>query len=101
MAQVPRASLPGFTLADHTYNGLTDDHRNCEAKAQQATVNGTKVIVVSWPDGSKLQIANTSPAYPLRADFKRHLPGRRVYSQYNVAFNVTAPPNAIDTPPGS
>jgi hypothetical protein len=24
-----------------------------------------------------------------------------VYSEYNVPFNVTAPPNAIDTPPGS
>ena len=101
VAQVPAGAIPGFTLADHTYDGLTDDHRYCEAKAQQATVNGKKVMVVSWPDGSKLQIANTGPAYPLRADFKGHLPAHAVYSEYNVPFNVTAPTNAIDTPPGS
>jgi len=35
------------------------------------------------------------------ADFKGNLPNRMVYSEYNVAFDVTAPPNAIDTPPGS
>ena len=93
--------MPGFTLADHRYDGLTDDHRYCEAKAQQATVNGKKVVVVSWPDGSKLQIANTGPAYPRRADFKGHLLGWMAYSEYNVPFDVTAPPNAIDTPPGS
>ena len=101
MLSSPARAFTGHTLADHRYDGLTDDHRYCEAKAQQATVHGKKVIVVSWPDGSKLQIANTGPAYPLRADFKGHLPGRVVYSDYNVAFNVTAPPNAIDPPPGS
>jgi len=97
----PAGAFPGFTLADHRYDGLTDDRRYCEAKAQQATVNGKKVMVVSWPDGSKLQIANTGPAYPLRADFKGHPADWMVYSEYNVAFNVTAPPDAIDTPPGS
>jgi hypothetical protein len=61
-------------------------------------VNGKKVVVVSWPDGSKVQIANTGPAYPLRVDFKGHLPVRMVYSEYNVPFNVTAPPNAIAAP---
>ena len=97
----PAQVFPGFTLADHTYDGLTDDHRYSEAKAQQATVNGKKVVVVSWPDGSKLQIANTGPAYPLRADFKGNLPVRMVYSEYNVPFDVTTPSNAIDAPPGS
>jgi len=96
----PAGAFPGSTLADHRYDGLTDDHRYCEAKAQQATVNGQKVMVVSWPDGSKLQIANTGPAYPLRADFKVHHRWE-VYSEYNVPFNVTAPPNAIDAPKGS
>jgi hypothetical protein len=98
----PAGAFPGITLADHRYDGLTDDHRYCDAKAQQATVNGKKVMVVSWPDGSKLQIANTGPAYPLRAEFKRrNNPVREVYSEYNVPFNVTAPPNAIDAPKGS
>ena len=63
-------------------------------------MNGKKVMVVSWPDGSKLQIANTGPAYPLRADFKVHHRWE-VYSEYNVPFNVTAPPNAIVASKGS
>jgi hypothetical protein len=94
----PAGAFPGFTLADHRYDGLTDDHRYRKAKAQQVTVNGKKVMVVSWPDGSKLQIANTGPAYPLRADFKGHLPVRRVYSEYNVPF--TSPQHLTpSTPP--
>ena len=97
----PAGAFPGITLADHRYDGLTEDHRYCDAKAQQATVNGKKVMVVSWPDGSKLQIANTGPAYPLRADFTRPDPDWMVYSEYNVPFKVTAPPNAIDAPKGS
>ena len=97
----PAGAFPGFTLADHRYDGLTEDHRYCDAKAQQATVNGKKVMVVSWPDGSKLQIANTGPAYPLRADFSGRPPDWMVYSEYNVPLNVTAPPNAIVAPKGS
>ena len=71
----PAGAIPGFTLADHTYDGLTDDHRYSEAKAHQATVNGRKVMVVSWPDGSKLQIANTGPALPAPRGLQRALPG--------------------------
>jgi hypothetical protein len=71
------------------------------AKVQQATVNGRKVVVVSWPDGSKLYVANTGPAYPLRAKFKGGYPAWVVFSEYNVPFDVTAPSNAIDAPPGS
>jgi WD40 repeat protein len=95
----PAQVFMGFTLAE--YNPLIENRGPLEPKVQQATVNGQKVVVVSWPDGSKLQVANTGPAYPLRADFKRDLPVRMVFSEYNVPFNVTAPPNAIDAPPGS
>jgi hypothetical protein len=66
------------------------------AKVQQATVNGKKVVVLSWPDGSWFQIANTGPAYPLRAKFKGGYPAWVVFSEYNVPFDVTAPSNAID-----
>jgi hypothetical protein len=97
----------GDTIAEYArYNPLTDNatlrhHGALEPKVQQATVNGKKVVVVSWLDGSKLQVANTGPAYPLRVDFKGHLPSRMVYSEYNVPFNVTAPRDAIVAPPGS
>jgi hypothetical protein len=98
----PAQVFPGFTLADYAqYNPLIGNHGPRGAKVQQATVNGKKVVVVSWPDGSKVQVANTGPAYPLRADFKGHLPVRMVFSEYNVPFDITAPSNAIDAPPGS
>ena len=62
----------------------------------ELTVNGKKVVVLSWPDGSKFQVANTGPAYPLRAKFKGGYPAWVVFSEYNVPFDVTAPSNAID-----
>jgi hypothetical protein len=55
------------------------------------------VVVVSWPDGSKVQVANTGPAYPLRAVLKGYSDLiRMVFSEYNVPFDVAAPSNAID-----
>jgi WD40 repeat protein len=98
----PAHAFPGFTLADYAQdNPLIGDHGALEPKVQQATVNGKKVVVVSWRNGSKLQVANTGPAYPLREDFKGQYPVRMVFSEYNVPFDVTAPSNAIDAPPGS
>jgi WD40 repeat protein len=95
----PTGAIPGFTLADHRYDGLTEDHRYREAKAQQATVNGTKVMVVSWPDGSKLQIANTGPAYPLRADFKGT--SRTGRCTASTTSRLTSPRHLTpSTPPG-
>ena len=41
-------------------------------------------MVVSWPNGWKLHVANTGPAYPLRAEFKGGYPVRMVFSEYNV-----------------
>jgi hypothetical protein len=71
-----------------------------EPKVQQATVHGQKVVVVSWRNGSKVYVAGTGPAYPLREDFKGNYPVWMVFSEYNVPFDVTAPRNAIDAPKG-
>jgi hypothetical protein len=99
----PAQVFYGQTLADYAqYNSLIGDHGALEPKVQQATVNGKKVVVVRWRDGSKLQVTNTGPAYPLRADFKEHIDPavRMVFSEYNVPFDITAPRDAIDAPPG-
>ena len=54
-------------------------------------------MVVSWRNGSKLYVADTGPAYPLRADFKgQHYPVRMVFSEYDVPLDIAAPSNAID-----
>ena len=59
-------------------------------------MNGRKVVVVSWRNGSKLYVANTGPAYPLREEFKGNNPVRVVFSEYNVPLDIAAPSNAID-----
>ena len=88
----PAQAFKEFTLGEYAPFG----YRPHGAKVQQATVNGKKVVVLSWPDGSWFQVANTGPAYPLRAKFKGGYPAWVVFSEYNVPFDVTAPSNAID-----
>jgi hypothetical protein len=67
-----------------------------EGAARQATLNGQKVVVVTYPDGSELYVANTGPAYPLRLDIPGPAGGRRDFSQYGKDFNITAPKGALD-----
>ena len=54
-------------------------------------------MVVSWRDGSKLHVANTGPAYPLRMEFKKGSnAGLYELSEYGAPLHITAPNNAID-----
>jgi hypothetical protein len=91
----PSQPLKQFTLAQYA-STLFSGYDPLEPKVQQATVNGRKVVVVSWRNGWKLHVANTGPAYPLRAEFKGGYPVRMVFSEYNVPFDIAAPSNAID-----
>ncbi len=84
-----------FTLAQWASNPFSG-YGPLEPKVQQATVNGRKVVVVNWRNGSKLDVANTGPPYPLREDFKGNYPVRVVFSEYNVPVDIAAPSNAID-----
>jgi hypothetical protein len=54
---------------------------------------GHKVVVVTYPDGSRLYVANAGTAYPLRLDDTGAV-GSRTFSQYGAAFHITAPPRA-------
>jgi hypothetical protein len=58
-----------------------------------ATLAGHKVVVVTYPDGSKLYVANTGPAYPLRFTDTGAV-GSREFSEYGAAIHITAPPSA-------
>jgi len=51
--------------------------------------------VATYPDGSRLYVASTGPAYPLRLDAAGSVGGRRDFSQYGAAFHITAPPNPM------
>lgn len=64
------------------------------ATVTQARLDGRLVVVVTYPDGSKLYVANTGPAYPVRFDVTGNGGGRRNFSQYAAQFHVTAPENA-------
>lgn len=61
------------------------------ATVAQARLDGRLVAVVTYPDGSKLYVANTGPAYPVRFDVTGNGGGRRDFSQYAAQFHVTAP----------
>lgn len=65
-----------------------------DATVAQATLGGRPVVVVTYSDGSKLYVANTGPAYPVRFDATGNGGGRRDFSQYGAQFHVTAPKNS-------
>lgn len=65
-----------------------------DATLTQAMLDGRRVVVVTYPDGSKLYVANTGPAYPVRLDVTGNGGGRRDFSQYGTQFHITAPKNA-------
>ena len=90
----PSQAFEEFTIAQWaSFSG----NGPLEPKVQQATVNGRKVVVVNWRNGSKLYVANTGPAYPLREEFNGNYPVQMVFSEYNVPLDiVAAPSNAID-----
>jgi len=93
--KVPTQGFTGFTIAEFA-SALTTYFGPVEPKVRQATLNGRKVVVVSWRNGSKLHIANTGPAYPFRAEFKGQHPGLIEFSEYGAPLHITAPSNAID-----
>jgi hypothetical protein len=64
------------------------------ATLAQAMLDGRRVVVVTYSDGSKLYVANTGPAYPVRFDVSGNGGGRRDFSQYGTQFHITAPANA-------
>lgn len=64
------------------------------ATLAQATLDSRLVVVVTYPDGSKLYVANTGPAYPVRFNVTGNGGGQRDFSQYGTKFHITAPKNA-------
>jgi hypothetical protein len=75
---------------------LTGNESPVDPAVAQATLDGKRVVVVSQHDGSKLYVANTGVAYPLRADFKGRPGGRIDFTQYGADFRITAPENPVD-----
>ncbi len=93
------SDLTGFTLADLA-SQLTAYRGPLEPKVSQATLDGKQVVVVSWQDGSKLYVANTGPAYPLRGYLKGPQGGQIDFTEYGAHFQITAPTNVINVSEG-
>lgn len=86
--------LTPFSLATFA-SELTAKEFTHGGTVTQSTLAGQKAVAVTYPDGSKLYVANTGTAYPLRFDATGSVGGRRDFSEYGTAFHITAPPNPM------
>ena len=90
------AVLPGYGFSTSDFGtALVTFFSPAKRTVRQATVHGSKVVIVSYQDGSKLSVANTGPAYPQRWDDKGPGAGWTDFTEYGTNFRITAPGNAI------
>jgi hypothetical protein len=89
------SGLEGFSL-DSIAQQLTTSESPLETEVEQTELDGTRVVVISNQDGSKLYVANAEPAYPLRGEFKGANAGRIDFSEYDVDFQISAPQNSVE-----
>ena len=65
-----------------------------DATVAQAALDGRRVVVVTYQDGSRLYVANAGPAYPVRFDAAGSGGGQRNFSEYGTQPHITAPESA-------
>jgi hypothetical protein len=75
---------------------LTNNHSPLDPHVAQTTLDDKPVVVIRHQDGSKLYVANTGVAYPLRGDYAGHAGGRIDISKVGAHFHITAPEHAVD-----
>jgi hypothetical protein len=85
----------GFSLAELA-DQLVHDDNPVDPRVTQGTLDGRRVVVLTQQNGSKLYVANTGRAYPLRGQYKGAAPARIDFTEYGTDFRITAPENAID-----
>jgi hypothetical protein len=82
-------SVTGFTLDSYAAD-LAKSESPLQPQVQQTTLDGKKAVLLTAQDGSKLYIANTGPAYPLRAP-RRPEPKPDGSTSPNTAPSSTSP----------
>ena len=95
LAKGSLTSLEGFTTDDLAAQ-LTKFESRLEPKVEQTTLDGKKVVLISQQNGSKLYVANTGTAYPLRAIMTKDDTGEIDFTEYGTKFDIAAPPDAVD-----
>jgi hypothetical protein len=85
------AGLAGFSLNSFTAAPAMTD-RLLVPGVGQTMLDGKQVVVISEHDGAKLYVANTGPAYLLRAEKNKGKDaGRFDFTEYGADFHITAP----------
>lgn len=82
-----------FTI-DMVVTGIRQDGIELRPAVTQTTLDGAKVVVVTYQNGGRLYVANTGAAQPLR--FTAVGVDDLVFSEHGADFHITAPPDAID-----
>ena len=62
----------------------------------RAILDGLKVVVLTYQDGSKLYVANSGPAYPLRWDYKVPYTASADFTDYGANVHIAEPSGASD-----
>lgn len=89
------SSFEGFTTDDLAAQ-LTKFESRLEPKAEQTTLDGKKVVLISQQNGSKLYVANTGTAYPLRSVITKDPSGQIDFTEYGTKFDIATPADAVD-----
>jgi len=96
VGSVQESQLPVLTIS-----AMTAEMSGLIVSGSDATVStgafaGQPVTIVSYRDGSRLYIAATGPARPLRLDMPGSHGGHFLFSGYGVPVTVTPPRGALD-----
>ena len=89
-------SIEGFSL-EELAGLLTRFESLIEPNVTQTTLDGRNAVVISDQNGSRLYVANTGIAYPLR-DERHGAEARQIdFTEYGADFRIGAPPNTVNS----
>jgi hypothetical protein len=91
---------PGLFTTGFTAKQLTRYPSPLKPGVRQATLDGSKVVVLTYQDGSKLYVADSGPAYPLRWDYKVPHPATANFTDYGANVHIAEPSGAVDVDGG-
>ncbi len=91
---------PGLFTTGFTATQLTRYPSPLKPAVRQATLDGSKVVVLTYQDGSKLYVAASGPAYPLRWDYKVPYPATANFTDYGADVHIAEPSGAVDVDGG-
>lgn len=87
---------PGLFAPGSVAAQLTKYPSPLKPTVTRATLDGSKVVVLTYQDGSKLYVANSGPAYPLRWDDKVPYSAPADITDYGANVLIAEPSGAVD-----